>query len=404
MKKSKTKSLYLTIGIILLLAVLGFALYKIGFLQETAYSPQAQGFGEGAKGNAPTQQSALGIPGTTTLGEYHSLNIDTKPYSIPSKTTFDLNNYMPIGSGSNSSDYAKVAGESWAQSRTEVIVSLIVFRNINKGGHIKFQYYKDKDSKLLYTFDYDIPSPSTKHYDYWGWYAVYAWVGHFRHEINEAGTYHVVITTDWGNQSFPFTIVNTCVPNWQIGPWGNCVNGIQSRAVEDLNHCGVLTNMPSSAQACGQCVPSYEENTCGIDNCNNNYDACLEGYTCEDSQCIAVPPACVPDCTNKICGEDGCGGSCGTCSINETCNLGICTSNVVCGNNLADTGETCSNCPQDVVCPTDLTCSEDKCIANPPIVKSNVLKIIIYITIAVAFGFIIFLIIKIIKLAKKKRK
>lgn len=50
-----------------------------------------------------------------------------------------------------------------------------------------------------------------------------------------------------------------CNPNWQVGAWGACVNGQQTRTVTDSNNCGVTTNRPDSTQSCvsGLAVSCY---------------------------------------------------------------------------------------------------------------------------------------------------
>lgn len=49
-----------------------------------------------------------------------------------------------------------------------------------------------------------------------------------------------------------------CTPNWKIGEWQACqVNtGKQIRDVNDLNHCGVTTNIPTRWQTCSTTQPS----------------------------------------------------------------------------------------------------------------------------------------------------
>lgn len=43
---------------------------------------------------------------------------------------------------------------------------------------------------------------------------------------------------------------NVCSPNWQVGQWGVCVNGVQNRSVTDTNNCRSDTGRPASTQYC----------------------------------------------------------------------------------------------------------------------------------------------------------
>jgi peptidoglycan hydrolase-like protein with peptidoglycan-binding domain len=47
-----------------------------------------------------------------------------------------------------------------------------------------------------------------------------------------------------------------CIPNWQTGSWGVCINGQQTRAVTDPNNCGTTNNEPILTQACYVAPPT----------------------------------------------------------------------------------------------------------------------------------------------------
>ena len=53
-----------------------------------------------------------------------------------------------------------------------------------------------------------------------------------------------------GEQEKPATTQSCCVPDWQVGNWSECVNGIQIRTVTDLNNCGTNEGKPATIQSC----------------------------------------------------------------------------------------------------------------------------------------------------------
>ncbi len=108
-----------------------------------------------------------------------------------------------------------------------------------------------------------------------------------------------------GDSIFP---KNACVSDWQVGQWGACVNGAQTRTVTDKNNCSpVPTNKPATSEACTatkqcptgatgthpKCVcPTNQKynvfpNTCSpAEICGNNLDDDNNGVAdCEDSAC-----------------------------------------------------------------------------------------------------------------------
>lgn len=143
------------------------------------------------------------------------------------------------------------------------------------------------------------------------------------------------------------------------------------------------------AQDCGSCrslIYSNENSwcmsNCGADNSPNGRIECGPGFEkFSRLYCNSLPPAgsgitCGTTCkAQPVCGNgrlelpneacddennqngDGCTGSCNvesgyTCSGSPK---STCTK--LCGNNAADSGENCTNCPQDISCPTGKTCN-----------------------------------------------
>lgn len=80
----------------------------------------------------------------------------------------------------------------------EVVVALLVVYNIPAGAshNVRFKWYRDRDSKLLFDFAYTIPNPGSYGYDSWAWYYVYSYIGYVSGEIYENGDYHVDILWD----------------------------------------------------------------------------------------------------------------------------------------------------------------------------------------------------------------
>lgn len=141
------------------------------------------------------------------IGKYHNLVWPgTSPaYISPQQKTFRWLDW-PMGDPYNANDYATVAGEPKDQSKAEVVAAVVNLTNIYSGGEVRFDWYRDRDKKLLFTFKHTVPSPSSKGYDYWSWYSVFSWIGKFPHEINEPGGYIVQITSSWGNQAIDFVV------------------------------------------------------------------------------------------------------------------------------------------------------------------------------------------------------
>jgi hypothetical protein len=74
----------------------------------------------------------------------------------------------------------------------EVVLAYYQPCNLYQRTTVKFEWYRKRDSKLLYTYSYNIPSPPPDYY--WPWYGVFSYIGYCDWEINENGDYHVKIT------------------------------------------------------------------------------------------------------------------------------------------------------------------------------------------------------------------
>ncbi|MBW2965767.1 cadherin repeat domain-containing protein [Candidatus Woesearchaeota archaeon] len=111
--------------------------------------------------------------------------------------------------------------------------------------------------------------------------------------------------------------VNTCVESWSCSSWTNCLAGTQTRTCTDLNECGTESNKPSEIQSCSSggggggngkdCIPEWECGKWGecinqtqtrictdLNNCNNNTEMpptekkckCKEDWLCDPwSEC-----------------------------------------------------------------------------------------------------------------------
>jgi hypothetical protein len=73
----------------------------------------------------------------------------------------------------------------------EVVVALLHIYELYFSVEIKFRWYRDRDSKLLFEYIYTIPDPPE--YGYWLWAYVYSYIGYVSWEIWENGDYHVDI-------------------------------------------------------------------------------------------------------------------------------------------------------------------------------------------------------------------
>jgi hypothetical protein len=75
----------------------------------------------------------------------------------------------------------------------EVVVALYAQdQDLYTGTTIKFEWYRERDNKLLFTHKYDLPNPPSGYY--WDWYYAYSYIGWVDWEINENGYYYVKIS------------------------------------------------------------------------------------------------------------------------------------------------------------------------------------------------------------------
>jgi len=134
-----------------------------------------------------------------------------------------------------------------------------------------------------------------------------------------------------------------CTPPMFCNTYGQCINNCTP------NCAGRQCGGDGCGGSCGSCAPPTVCNTqgqcscspncsgkfCGDNGCGGSCGSCTPPLVCDPTgQCVTT---CTPACSGKQCGPDGCGGSCGTCSGSTTC------SNGVCGSNVTDTGQICTN-------------------------------------------------------------
>ena len=126
----------------------------------------------------PAELDNITIPHNIYIGV--GLNKSTSPWSLVKQTkTIDLADY-PLG--------------------TECFYALINFGRLENTEpiHVVFTFRKNWSGEQLFRFDCDIPTPKSQGWDWWNWYSVCAWIGHFYHEIDVPGTYAVEIIVDSG--------------------------------------------------------------------------------------------------------------------------------------------------------------------------------------------------------------
>ncbi|MEK6907129.1 MAG: hypothetical protein AABW45_01235, partial [Nanoarchaeota archaeon] len=122
----------------------------------------------------------------------------------------------------------------------------------------------------------------------------------------------------------------------------NWNSNICTQQVTDiLNRYFQITSTPTQKviSLCSSDIDCNDNNRCTVDRCSNPGEI---SSSC--SQNI------ISSCTS---GDGCCPGGCGT--IDNDCSIGVC------GNNLKETGETCSSCPQDVACAQNEVCSNGQC-------------------------------------------
>ena len=88
----------------------------------------------------------------------------------------------------------------------EVVVGIINGANLTTGLTVNCKWYRDRDNKLLFEFNYEIPSPQSYGYDYWLWYYVYTYIGYVPWEIWENGAYHLDFVAGGFSKRLNFTV------------------------------------------------------------------------------------------------------------------------------------------------------------------------------------------------------
>ncbi len=98
-------------------------------------------------------------------------------------------------------------------------------------------------------------------------------------------TYYFAVKTvdEAGNTSAISNIASAttgCIESWTHSEWSSCVDGVQTRTVDDLNDCGTVVDRPADSQACYSAPVCQENWTC------TEWSACTAGSqsrTCTDS-------------------------------------------------------------------------------------------------------------------------
>jgi len=91
----------------------------------------------------------------------------------------------------------------------EVAVALLVVHDLQNEAQVSIEWHRDRDQKLLSTFQYTIPDPADYGYIAWDYY-VYSYVGYCSWEISENGAYRAFLTmvSDYNdfNRLLQFTV------------------------------------------------------------------------------------------------------------------------------------------------------------------------------------------------------
>ncbi len=140
-----------------------------------------------------------------------------------------------------------------------------------------------------------------------------------------------------------------------------------------------LINEIKLSMGCGASACHGTDTSCGTwpicQNCNSQ-DGCSGNsymdYSCSGTSCINTTDNCT-DCSCSCGGynttESTANGNCADGKDND-CDSQTdtadteCTQPPTCGNSIVDSGETCTNCPQDIQCPTGQICCTGTC-TNP---------------------------------------
>jgi len=52
--------------------------------------------------------------------------------------------------------------------------------------NVRASFYNDATNKLLWSGEFNVPTPASQDYEWWNWYKVKFWIGHASWEINQA--------------------------------------------------------------------------------------------------------------------------------------------------------------------------------------------------------------------------
>ena len=151
-----------------------------------------------------------------------------------------------------------------------------------------------------------------------------------------------------------------CTPEWQCTSWSNCINNQQTRTCNDIYNCGKLEGKPAETQSCTSiCMEGTIQSCTALNGCsgtqtclNNAWETCTTTLQkCSDGSCQISCPTCTPKtCVelSKQCGnwDNSCGIQidCGTCNSGYSCDNGNCIiipPSATCGNNIIESGEIC---------------------------------------------------------------
>jgi hypothetical protein len=199
-------------------------------------------------------------PGTFTtdfnyinFGRYHKAYYDSSVgwWRVPSETSIEWwsPEYPYVwGDEYDSSHYALRMGESFEDSKGEMVTTTFRIDHINSGGTLRVEYRKASDNSLVLKYECDVISPSSCGYWYWTWCGWYTYVGkgfnhegcsqsspcvytytydnpcqyglirdrlyYYEDEIDSIGDYYVVITSPWtATKTINFKITNPVTPN-----------------------------------------------------------------------------------------------------------------------------------------------------------------------------------------------
>ncbi|MEK6937818.1 MAG: hypothetical protein AABX04_02110, partial [Nanoarchaeota archaeon] len=132
----------------------------------------------------------------------------------------------------------------------------------------------------------------------------------------------------------PQCLDKECGPNGCGGSCGPCGND------KICNSSQKCTSCPMGLSSCSSSCVNFSNNQYHCGNCTT---ICFGGKICKEGKCSCAPKCNNADGTTKQCGDDGCGGTCGACKSEETCESGVCKSNQVTPQSLAN----CTNSDND---------------------------------------------------------